>query len=279
MQPPLAARRLALRRLGAGTAALALTGLSAGVAPAWADELPGVIAAAKPSVLPVGSYSATGSPRFAFRGTGFVIGDGRLVVTNFHVLPEAQDGQGELQLAVAVPRINAAGDAQVRMARTVATDRLRDLALLQIDGPPLPALALAEPGTAREGQAIALMGFPLGGTLGYSMVTHRGIVAAITTVALPAPTARQLDPRAVVRLRDGNFEVIQLDATAYPGNSGGPVVDASSGRVLGIVNQVLVRNSRESAMSSPSGITYAIPVGLVQELLREFRAGNPAQAR
>jgi S1-C subfamily serine protease len=90
-------------------------------------------------------------------------------------------------------------------------------------------------------------------------------------VALPAPTARQLDPRAVTRLREGNFEVLQLDATAYPGNSGGPVIDLETGAVLGIVNQVLVKASRESALSSPTGITYAIPVTLLRELLRDLQ--------
>jgi serine protease Do len=113
-----------------------------------------------------------------------------------------------------------------------------------------------------------LLGFPIGGALGFSPVSHRGIIASITTLALPAPTAKQLDPRAIARLREGNFEVLQLDATAYPGNSGGPVVDVDSGRVLGIVNMVLVKSSRESALSSPTGITYAIPVKQLQELLR-----------
>src|SRR5262245_47236488 len=46
-----------------------------------------VIAAAKPSVVAVGSYNPTDSPRFGFRGSGFVVGDGTLVVTNVHVLP------------------------------------------------------------------------------------------------------------------------------------------------------------------------------------------------
>ena len=53
------------------------------VAAAWllagraaAAELPELVAAAKPSVLPVGTYNATDSPRFGFRGTGFVVGDG-----------------------------------------------------------------------------------------------------------------------------------------------------------------------------------------------------------
>ena len=241
-------------------------------ATAQSADLPSVIAVAKPSVLPVGSYSATGNPRFSFRGSGFVVGEGNLLLTNFHVLAESTDAEPNPQLAVALPRINGANEVQVRLARLVASDRLRDLALLQFEGAALPALPLAESGTAREGLGIVLMGFPIGGTLGFATVTHRGIVSAITTLALPAPTARQLDPRAVARLRDGNLEVLQLDATAFPGNSGGPVLDAESGRVVGIVNQVLVRGSRESALTNPTGITYAIPIAGAQDLLRDYRA-------
>jgi S1-C subfamily serine protease len=155
-----------------------------------------------------------------------------------------------------------------RRARVLASDRATDLALLKIEGSALPPVTLAEAGSAREGQSIGLMGFPIGGQLGYSPVTHRGIIASITTVAVQAPTAGQLDPRAVLKLREGNFEVFQLDATAYPGNSGGPVFDADSGRVLAIVNMVLVKSSRESALTNPTGISYAIPVRHLLEMLK-----------
>ena len=157
---------------------------------------------------------------------------------------------------------------QLRRARVLSTDRPHDLALLKIEGPPLPVLTLEEPGTAREGQAVALMGFPIGGVLGFAPVTHRGIIASLTTAALPAATAQQLDPRALARLREGNFDLLQLDATAYPGNSGGPLLDAETGRVLGIVNMVLVKAGRESALSNPTGITYAVPVRYLHELLK-----------
>jgi len=241
----------------------------AAAGPAFGVDLADVIAASKASVVPVGTFDATGNPRFAFRGTGFVVGDGRLVATNFHVLPEAAEGSSLAQMAVALTRAGST-EGQARRARVVATDRLRDLALLEIEGAPLTPLSLAEPGAAREGQGIALMGFPIGGTLGFSVVTHRGIISSITKAALPAPTARRLDPRAVSRLREGNFEVLQLDATAFPGNSGGPVIDATTGRVLGIVNQVLVRGSRETALTNPTGITYAIPIFLLRELMQEL---------
>jgi S1-C subfamily serine protease len=233
--------------------------------PARAD-LAAVIAAAKPSVLPVGTYNATNSPRFSFRGTGFVVGDGTLVVTNFHVLPPASEIENSSSMVVMATRQAEIG--QWRRARVVATDRTRDLALLRIEGSPLPALTLGDPGAAREGQSIVLLGFPIGGILGFAPVTHRGIIASITTVALPAANAQQLDPRALVRLREGNLQIFQLDATAYPGNSGGPVLDMETGRVLAIINMVFVKGSRESALTHPSGISYAIPVQHLQDLLK-----------
>jgi serine protease Do len=250
----------------------ALLGPLAGlVLPALAQaqsSLPQVIAASKASVLPVGTFSATDSPRFGFRGSGFVVGDGTLVATNFHVLaPGAEADSGPVMMVL----VGSGASAQGRRAKVVATDRPRDLALLRIEGPPLAALALEEGGKPREGQSIALMGYPIGGMLGFATVTHRGILASITTAALPAATAQSLDPRAVLRLREGNFELYQLDATAYPGNSGGPVLDADSGRVIGIVSMVLVKAGRESALSNPTGITYAIPVQALHDLLRSTR--------
>ncbi len=232
---------------------------------ARAADLPTLVAASKGSVLPVGTYSPTGNPRFSFRGSGFVVGDGTLVATNYHVLPADFDLPSGPKVAVALRSEGNGGLG--RLARVVATDRGRDLALLQLDGPPLPALTLAPAGSAREGQSVALIGFPIAGALGFAPVTHRGIVASITTAALPAATASQLDPRALNQLRQGNFELLQLDATAYPGNSGGPLLDAETGQVLGIVNMVLVKAGRESAISSPTGISYAVPVAYLHELL------------
>ena len=253
----MAGRRACL--LGAAAWALA--------AAAPAADLPALVAASKPAVLPVGTYAATDSPRFGFRGTGFVVGDGTLVATNFHVLATGADTDNGPRTVVMVGR----SEGSLRRAKVVATDRFRDLALLQIEGPPLPALALAEAGSAREGQAVVLMGYPIGGVLGFAPVTHAGIVSSITTAALPATTASQLDPRAVSALRNGNFELLQLDAIAYPGNSGGPLLDADTGRVLGVVSMGLVKGSRESALSNPTGITYAVPVQFLHELLRQPR--------
>jgi S1-C subfamily serine protease len=96
-------------------------------------------------------------------------------------------------------------------------------------------------------------------------------VSSITSAALPANSASQLDPRAINQLRNGTFEMLQLDATAYPGSSGGPLFDAATGRVIGVVSMGLLKGARESALSNPTGITYAVPVQFVHELLKQPR--------
>lgn len=260
-----AARAAALTtRRGVLAAAAALAGALAW--PARAD-LVAVTAAARPSVLPVGTFNATDNPRFSFRGTGFVVGDGSLLATCFHVLPEGAEVDSGPRL-VALIRRDTERESEVRTLRVVATDRLRDLALLRIEGTPLPALTLDDAPGAREGQSVALMGYPIGGVLGFAPVVHRGIVSSITQANLPMQSARQLDAKTVARLREGNFDLYQLDATAYPGNSGGPLLDAGSGRVLGVVSSVLLKGGRESALSQPTGITYAIPVAPLRDLLK-----------
>ncbi len=230
--------------------------------------LPEVVAQAKLAVMPVGTYNELSNPRFTFRGTGFVVGDGHLLVTNAHVIPDELALQQQLALQLPGNRKGGQDAAlETRKLTLLRQDRSHDLALLRVDGAALPVLALAEDDAAQEGQALAFIGFPIGGLLGFSPVTHRATLSSITPIALPPPNARLLDAAAVARLRQGPFDIYQLDGTAYPGNSGGPLLDADSGRVLGVVNMVLVKNSRESVLSSPSGISYAIPVRFVRALL------------
>jgi S1-C subfamily serine protease len=146
-----------------------------------------------------------------------------------------------------------------------------DLTLLQIDGPPVPALPLGDSDRVKEGQELAFMGFPIGGVLGFSSVTHRAMVSSITQARLPSAQSGQLNERAIRGLREGNFQIFQLDATAYPGNSGGPLFDTASGEVVGVLNMVLLKGARESALSQPSGISYAIPARHVREMMARQR--------
>ena len=230
-----------------------------------AGGLTEVVAAVKPSVVAVGAFDSTASPRFGFRGTGFVVGGGNHLITNRHVLPGDDEGGRGKRLVVAIPRADQL--PELRPATVVAADANHDLALLRFDGAALPSLALPAAELPPEGLAIALIGFPLGAALGLSPVTHHGIVAAVTPIALPAPTSRQLTEGTIVRMRQGSFKILQLDAVAYPGNSGSPVVDAETGGVVGVVNLVLIKGTRESAISSPTGITYAVPIVHARELV------------
>lgn len=230
--------------------------------------MPEIIARVKPAIVAVGTWHATRSPAFAFRGTGFAVGDGSLVATNAHVLPGVLDPEGRETLTVLLP---GNGESQRRTATAVAVDVDHDLALLRIGGAPLPALALGEEDAVQEGESYAFTGFPIGSALGFVPVTHRGMIAAVTPVALPGATAGQLNDRLIRRLRSGSFRVYQLDATAYPGNSGSPLYDPETGRVVGIINMVFIKGTKEAALSQPSGISFAVPVAFLRELLQQQR--------
>ncbi len=234
-----------------------------------AADLPDTITRVKPSIVIVGTFRATDSPRFRLRGTGFVAGDGTQVVTNAHVLPDSSEDMTDASLVVQVR--DAGGSLQMRSATLIERDAVHDLALLKFDGAPVAALAIRDSTSVREGQSVAFMGFPIGGALGFSPVTHRAIVSSITSAALPSPSAQQLNEKAIRSLRAGIFDVFQLDGTAYPGNSGGPLFDPDNGEVLGVLNMVFLKGTRESALTHPSGISYAIPSRWVLQLLQTKR--------
>jgi len=251
------------RPLPARLAMLALCWLTLCAGRAMAGDLVQTIAAIKPSIVGIGSYQALRSPAVSFVGTGFVVGDGLTVVTNAHVVAAASEDERKDSLRVLVAR---GANAQAREATLLALDKLHDLALLRLSGVPEPALRLGDSDSAREGQMLAFTGFPLTAILGFHPVTHRGMISAITVVATPAPNARSLDAKAIVQLQRSAYPVFQLDGTAYPGFSGSPLYDPDTGVVLGVINKVL-NATKESAISAPSGITYAIPGKFVQQLM------------
>ncbi len=235
---------------------------------AHAKSLPDVIDQIRVGVVGVGTFQASRRPPVKILGTGFAVSDGRHIVTNYHVIPRILDEEHRERLAVFTGR---GKKTQVHSVRVLETDRLHDLALLAItDGKKLKPLPLGGNRYVREGSEIAFTGFPIGMVLGLYPVTHRGIVSAVTPVVIPAMSSRQLTPRIIKRMRDP-YQVYQLDATAYPGNSGSPLYLAGSGRVIGVINSVLVKSTKEAALRDPSGITYAVPVRFVRRLLKRAR--------
>lgn len=229
--------------------------------PARAD-LVATIERIKPSVVMVGIYRKLGAPQFTIRGSGFVVGDGRTVATNAHVVADL-DLKDDAALVVRA----ATPPDRARPVTVLSIDKAHDLALLRMEGGQLPALSLRDSDSVKEGKSVAFTGFPIGGALGFSPVTHRATVSAITPIALPGSNSGQLKANVLRQLKEGTFNIFQLDGTAYPGNSGGPLFDAETHQVIGVVNMVLVKNNRESALSQPTGITYAVPVRYLRELL------------
>jgi S1-C subfamily serine protease len=243
----------------------------AAIPSAQAQDLPRTVARIKPSVVGVGTMLKTRQPAVVFVGTGFAVGDGLSIITNAHAIPKLLDSARKEELGIVIG--GGGNEASFRPARLVAVDAEHDLAHLRLSGAPLAPLALAGDDNMAEGQELAFTGYPLGMRLGLHAATHRALLAAITPVVRPSLNSRQLDARAIAQLQRAAFRIYQLDGTAYPGNSGSPLYRPGDGSVVGVINMVFLKGLRESAVSDPSGITYAIPVRHVRELLERRPEG------
>lgn len=228
-------------------------------------NLPDMLEHIKPAVVAVGTYMPARNPRAVFLGTGFAVADGRYVITNAHVMAKDLDGAHLEKFAVF---FRQDGQEQMQMVELIATDEEHDLALLKLEKGQLPALKIGDSTRVREGELCAFTGYPIGMVLGLYPVTHRSIISAIAPNAIPVLASKQLNVKMLKKLT-APYDIFQLDATAYPGNSGSPLYDIESGKVIGIINKVFVQGSKENAISHPSGITYAIPAVHISQLLQQ----------
>jgi len=233
---------------------------------ACADALTDIIPTIKTGVVGIGTMLPTRAPPVVFMATGFVVGDGLSVISNAHAVALPAEGSGALGIVT-----GTGSQLQFRPATVATIDREHDLVHLRLTGAPLPALRLATD-APKEGSQLAFTGFPLGIMLGMVPATHRATLAAISPSVLPAVNSRGLNARAVSQLQKPAFTIFQLDGTAYPGNSGSPLFDPATGDVVGVINMTVLKGTREGAIATPSGISYAIPARHVAELLRQ----NPA---
>lgn len=229
------------------------------------SDLPQVIEKVKPSIVGIGTLQKMRSPPINFLGTGFVVGDGSLIITNAHVIPELLDVSKNESLVILTGKSN---NPEAKLAQVTKLDKEHDLALLKITGLSLSPLKIGNVEKIKEGQMLAFTGFPIGMILGFYPVTHRAMIASITPIILPVTNAKQLSAEKIKQFNKTAFHVFQLDGTAYPGSSGSPLYDPDSGEVYGVVNMVFVKGRKESALSNPSGISYAIPANFILELLK-----------
>ena len=236
------------------------------ILPTHATELVDTLKKVKPSVVAIGISNPTGSPRIRLIGSGFVVSPGNRIVTNYHVIANPLD-ESKLEQYVVL-----SGHGTVFKVHQITQQShapAYDLALLSINEQ-LPALAVSKTSLVAEGTSIAFTGFPITQVLGLYPATHTGIVAAQTPIAIPVESARDLKLSMLKQL-DKPYLVYQLDAVAYPGNSGSPLYRPDNGEVIGIINQVYIKPSREAVLSDPSGISYAIPS---QHLLNLMQQSN-----
>ena len=232
---------------------------------AYSSSLPELIKKIKPSIVGIGTYQGSRRPPSNLSGTGFVVSNGQYVITNYHVLPKKMNLNKREQLVIFYKynkKIRYEG------VKIVDTDPQHDLALLRINKKRLPALKINQSDNQLEGEEIAFTGFPIGAVLGLFPVTHRGIISAISPIGTPVPRSSQLTSKMIKSLRN-TYEIYQLDATAYPGNSGSPLFSMKNGQVIGIINKVFIKETKESVIQKPSGITYAIPAKYIRQILRK----------
>jgi serine protease Do len=232
-------------------------------------DLAALIQQVKTGVVAIGTYYFNDKPAVRFSGTGFVTGDGTRIVTSKHVIDGIRENDRLFHLRIFHEHLP---DRGVK-ATILAEDAFHDLSLLQMDENKLQPLTLAKNWTVQEGHAIAFTGYPIGFILGLNPTTHTGIVSAIAPMILPSPSARIIDGEIIRHLKTP-FDIYQLDAVAYPGNSGSPVYRITTGEVVGVINMVFVKGKKEHVLKDPTGITYAIPVAHVQALEKTMDEGG-----
>jgi S1-C subfamily serine protease len=184
----------------------------------------------------------------AGQGSGFVVSEDGEIVTNAHVVTDAEAG--------GAADINEADEVYVEFvdrnqvpAEVVGFDPFVDVALLKVDpeGLDLVPVELGSSEDSQVGQPVAAIGSPFGEEQSLSV----GVISA-TDRTIESLTRFQIDG------------AIQTDASINPGNSGGPLLDAE-GRVLGINQQI------RTASGADEGVGFAVPVDAVRRSLDQLR--------
>ena len=181
-------------------------------------------------------------------GTGFVLSADGYVLTNDHVVDDAE------QLWVTMD------DRRVYPAVVVGSDPRSDLAVLKIPGHGLATAHLGDGGNARRGQWSLAMGNPFGLSGSGGMCVSVGVISAVHR-SLPRLTEKENRLYA---------DLLQTTAQINPGNSGGPLFDLH-GDVIGVNTAVVL--PQHSAAATANGIGFALPIdgrlrGVVAHLMR-----------
>jgi putative serine protease PepD len=186
-------------------------------------------------------------------GTGIVLNDSGLILTNNHVVAKAS----------AIVVSPSKSTSQTTSATLVGADPNSDLALIKVDpsGLGLKPLKLADSSTVQVGDPVYAIGNPYG----LDETLTRGIVSALGR-EIAAPDGAKITG------------AIQTDAALNPGNSGGPLIDAA-GEVIG-VNSQIASTQAETAGSQPgsTGVGFAIASDTAAQVIKTIEAGGGSSA-
>ena len=200
-----------------------------------------VYAATVNSVVSIRTSATSGTNFFgqavetASAGSGFVLTADGYIVTNYHVVKDAD--------TVTVTMYN--GDEY--NALYVGGDEDYDIAVIKVEATGLPAVTLGDSSTLNVGDHVLAIGNPLG-ELTFSM--SGGMVSSVNRT---------------INVDGTPFNMIQTDASINPGNSGGPLMN-SYGEVVGIVSAKYSSYSDESV----EGLGFAIPINDVYAMIEDI---------
>jgi putative serine protease PepD len=222
-------------------------GASLGAAPARNvsrpdGSVPGVAARVLPSVVQIKVDTAQGQAT----GSGFVIDGDGILVTNNHVVADAQ-GAPELTFS----------DGTSATAKVLGTSASYDLAVLEVDAKNLPALPLGNSDSVVVGDPVLAIGSPLG----LSGTVTSGIVSAKNRPVTAGGEQGGSDSAYI--------NAIQTDAAINPGNSGGPLVDIA-GEVIGVNSAIATVGGSLGGESGNIGVGFAIPINQVRRTVEQL---------
>jgi S1-C subfamily serine protease len=168
------------------------------------------------------------------QGSGFIIDKDGHILTNYHVVGDANQVDVTLH------------NKKSYKATVIGRDRGHDLAVVQIKAPDLVPVVLGESKNLQVGQKV----FAIGNPFGLSGTMTRGIISSMRPIRTPQGALIE--------------EAIQTDAAINPGNSGGPLLN-SHGEVIGINSMIATGGSNQSA-----GIGFAIPINTAKAVLGDL---------
>ncbi len=166
-------------------------------------------------------------------GSGFIISEDGYIVTNAHVVNDAEDILVALQ------------DRREYRAELIGSDKPSDIALLKVNAENLPVARLGDSDGVQVGQWVLAIGSPFG----FEYSATQGIVSAVAR-NLPADTY---------------VPFIQTDVAVNPGNSGGPLFN-TDGEVIGVNSQIYSRSG------GYQGLSFAIPINVAKNIVEQLQA-------